>query len=279
MVNIKMTEKRRQGVVVVQGVDIHQLEYKGQKVLTTKQLAELLTTTENALRNNFSRNKLQFQEGVHYIKLTGEELRAFSLSIADSDLQNIGSKARSFVLWTAKGSIAHVKITDSPKAWSIYHDMVKVYFGESPSLPERGVKALEITTKKAVQEFKAYTEAAKLFGLTGNNATLSANNAVEKRYGVNLMGQLGVTHIASVTQNVCLTPTQIGGMFGRSGQWANKVLMFHGYQEKKGKQWTPTERGESLSAMQDTVIGNGTPVKQLKWDESILDCVPEFKKA
>ena len=70
----------------------------------------------------------------HTIRLEGEELKAFSDCMTQSHAVKIKPRARNFTLWTAKGAALHIKITDSPKAWAIYHDMVKVYFGETSPL-------------------------------------------------------------------------------------------------------------------------------------------------
>ena len=45
-----------------------------EKILTTKQLAEVYETEENNIINNFNNNKDHFEEGFHYYKLIGEEL-------------------------------------------------------------------------------------------------------------------------------------------------------------------------------------------------------------
>ncbi|SDG61983.1 ORF6N domain-containing protein [Thermoanaerobacter thermohydrosulfuricus] len=75
---------------------IVKLEWKGQRVLLTKQVAKYYETTENQIMNNFNNNKDKFTEGVHYFKLANEEIRQF-LSIKNFDLQ-ISAKTRSLML-------------------------------------------------------------------------------------------------------------------------------------------------------------------------------------
>lgn len=50
-------------------------EYKGQRILTTKQLAEVYETDVNNIQANFIRNKNRFKEGKHYFKIEGDKLK------------------------------------------------------------------------------------------------------------------------------------------------------------------------------------------------------------
>jgi len=43
--------------------ELQPIELKNQRVLTTKQLAEVYETTENSIKNNFANNKSRFAEG------------------------------------------------------------------------------------------------------------------------------------------------------------------------------------------------------------------------
>ena len=56
-------------------------------------------------------------------------------------------------------------------------------------------------------------------------------------------------------------------------QKINNVLSKAGYQRKIAGKWEPTEKGASLGVMLDTgkKYGNGTPVRQLKWESAIVD--------
>ena len=65
------------------------LEKNNQRVLTTKQLAEVYETLKNNIVQNFKRNSERFIEGKHYYKLIGEELKEFKSLMTDSHLVNI----------------------------------------------------------------------------------------------------------------------------------------------------------------------------------------------
>ena len=51
------------------------IEYEGQVVITTAQLAEAYGTSTDNIKKNFNRNSDRFEAGKHYILLTGENLR------------------------------------------------------------------------------------------------------------------------------------------------------------------------------------------------------------
>ncbi|MDE5771147.1 MAG: ORF6N domain-containing protein [Ruminococcus sp.] len=53
------------------------IENKGKRVLTAAQLAEAYGTDNKIISNNFNRNKDRYIEGVHFYRLTGDELREF----------------------------------------------------------------------------------------------------------------------------------------------------------------------------------------------------------
>ena len=103
------------------------LENNNERVLTTKQLAEVYETKENNIKNNFNNNKDRFIEGKHYYKLTGEELKQFILQVKEIDLQ-ISSMARTLYLWTKRGASRMCKMLDTDKAWEQFDILEDTYF-------------------------------------------------------------------------------------------------------------------------------------------------------
>lgn len=102
------------------------LETKGIRVLTTKQIADAYQVAEKLVRRNFENNKDRYEEGKHYIWLTGEELKGF-LQTQNLRLQN-QSKVRHLYLWTEKGALLHAKSINTDKAWEVYDYLVDHYF-------------------------------------------------------------------------------------------------------------------------------------------------------
>ncbi|MCT8506163.1 Bro-N domain-containing protein [Chromohalobacter moromii] len=125
--------------------------------------------------------------------------------------------------------------------------------------------------------------AARAFGFDDNMRLLSVNQAVHKRTGVNLLEELGATDLLSPVNERYMTPTELGLPFDMSAVAVNRALRDLGYQRQerdgKGKAyWLMTERGrEAGGRMMDTgkKHGDGTPVQQLKWPESVADVLAE----
>lgn len=124
---------------------------------------------------------------------------------------------------------------------------------------------------------------AKACGLKGNQAILSADRAVKQITGESPLQLLGATHLHAPVQEISLTPTQIGELLKTpvSARKVNILLDDLGYQVKTGDQWLPTEKGKSFSEVLDTgkKHSDGTPVKQLKWYQSIVTCLNMEKVA
>lgn len=80
---------------------IVKLEWKGQRVLLTKQVAKYYEAIDKQIRDNFNNNWDRFIEGVHYFKLNIREIKQF-LSYENFNLQ-ISAKTRNLMLCTEKG--------------------------------------------------------------------------------------------------------------------------------------------------------------------------------
>lgn len=104
---------------------IQVIEYKGQRILTTAQLAEAYGTDNRRISENFQRNQERYKEGKHFFALGGDEKREFlnHTQIAD------GSKNASVLyLWTEKGAWLHAKSLNTDEAWDAYELLVDDYY-------------------------------------------------------------------------------------------------------------------------------------------------------
>jgi len=108
-------------------VDIPPIEYKDQRVITTKLLAQVYETTPKNIRMNFANHEDNFKEGIHYFRLHGKELSQFKLWANDIGVQ-ISTMARTLYLWTERGANRHCKILDTPKAWEQFDNLEETYF-------------------------------------------------------------------------------------------------------------------------------------------------------
>ncbi len=86
--------------------------YQNEAVVTTRMIADFYGTKVMRILNNYSRNQEWFVEGKHYYRLTGESLKQWRLTISQRDSQ-IGSKARSLLLWTQRGVGQHARMINN----------------------------------------------------------------------------------------------------------------------------------------------------------------------
>lgn len=109
------------------------IEWNGQVVITTAQLAEVYGTTTKNVSNNFTRNKDRFVEGKHYFVLQGKELKEFMMVSSERGLPPSTSIA---YLWTRRGASRHCKILGTDRAWEQFDYLEDNYFElNQPRLP------------------------------------------------------------------------------------------------------------------------------------------------
>ena len=123
-------------------IELKPIEFKNQRIITTKQLAYMYDTDTNNIKNNFANHSDKFIEGKHFFKLTGDDLKKFKLQVNDIDLQ-ISNMARSLILWTERGALHHAKILDTDLAWEAYENLEETYFKVRDSFPSNISKELQ----------------------------------------------------------------------------------------------------------------------------------------
>lgn len=123
-------------------------------------------------------------------------------------------------------------------------------------------------------------KAARACGLDKNAAAISANQAVAKVTGTNVMQLLGHTHVEAEVQERVFTPTELGERISVSARKFNMLLAEAGLQAKKNDVWVALPAAEGFFRLFDTGKrhGDGTPVQQLKWFENVLTLVQPAKE-
>ena len=101
------------------------VEHSNMRVLTTRQLAEAFGTSEKIVARNFQRNQERYVSGVHYISLSGEELKRFK-----AERQNDASLKYVSVLslWSEQGALMLAKSLSNERAWQAYQMLVDTYY-------------------------------------------------------------------------------------------------------------------------------------------------------
>lgn len=158
------------------------------------------------------------------------------------------------------------------KRW-VTHDVL-------PSLRKTGrYETKQASQPIATEAFKLVplaVRAARALGLDKNAAAISANQAVAKLTGTNVMQLLGQTHIEAENQvSLFFTPTELGEQIGVSARKFNMLLAEAGLQAKKGEHWAPLQAAEGFCRIMDTGKrhGDGTMIQQVKWAENVLQLV------
>ncbi|MBD2801958.1 ORF6N domain-containing protein [Xenorhabdus sp. M] len=101
-----MTKKNE--LTLVPAKELQIVEYRGQRVVTTEQLAAGYGAASKQITNNFNRNESRFIEGKHYFNVEGEELQELKRL---TSLRGLVSKHTSrFILWTERGAANHSKM-------------------------------------------------------------------------------------------------------------------------------------------------------------------------
>ena len=120
-------------------------EFKNIRVLTTQQIAEAYGTDSKVISYNFNHNKERYVEGKHYIRLEGDDLKAFR------EIHDLPSNRNKLYLWTEKGAFLHAKSLNTDEAWAVYENLVDTYFNRKK--PLTALEQLQLT-QQAVLEVK-----------------------------------------------------------------------------------------------------------------------------
>lgn len=117
-------------IVNVNDKQVVAVEWNGERVITTAQLADVYGTSVDNVRVNFNNNKARFIEGKHYYLLKGEELRTFKNNV--NDIYAVKPNINQIYLWTKRGASRHCKILDTEKAWEQFDCLEENYFNPRP---------------------------------------------------------------------------------------------------------------------------------------------------
>ncbi|EJN2239980.1 ORF6N domain-containing protein [Salmonella enterica] len=160
-------------ITPVAACDLQRIEYRGQRVVTSEQMAAGYGASVKNIQDNFLNNRRRFIEGKHFFRVEGDELR--ELKNRPEIIGLVGKNARSLTLWTERGAANHAKMLETDQAWNYHEDLVEFYF------TQRDAIALPVSRKELalmVIEAEERAEAAAL-----ENKTLSATvESLEKHF-------------------------------------------------------------------------------------------------
>nr|WP_317429566.1 phage antirepressor KilAC domain-containing protein [uncultured Mitsuokella sp.] len=111
---------------------MYPVDYNGVRVLTTEQLAQAYECEPHQISHNFKNNETKFKAGVHYYKLTGEDLKEFKQELGDDKICQTLKFTSVLYLWTRRGASRHCKMLGTEKAWEMYDALEENYFNPRP---------------------------------------------------------------------------------------------------------------------------------------------------
>lgn len=222
---------------------------------TREQIGQLLgyENPRLSVANIHNRNKERLDKFSRVIKLiTHEETR---------------DVMRDITVYSFKGLLEICRYSNQPKADAIM-DWLWEIADEIRRTGSYSVKAEQPALPTGVMDgARMIFEAA---GIKDNQLSLALDNVYASYTGRSAL-KVGNVTLKAPTQNQLLTPTQIGEQFGLSAKRVNEKLAYAGYQHKIAGKWEPIGAGKGYGVMVDTGKRyKGTPVRQLKWESSIL---------
>lgn len=138
--------------------------YNDERVLTTKQLAQVYVCSPKQIKQNFNNNKERFVEGKHYFYLSESLLKDFKNKVDNTDL--VGKNANALYLWTRRGASRHCKLLGTETAWEMFDALEENYFNISKQLSPmeemaRGLLAAQTLLAQKDNEIKILSIANK----------------------------------------------------------------------------------------------------------------------
>ena len=103
------------------------ITYQDMRVCTTQQLAQFYESDQENIQKNFERNTDRFEEGKHFIKIKGNELREFKNN-QPADSRLVAKHAAHLILWTERGAARHAKMLETDQAWDVFEQLEDGYF-------------------------------------------------------------------------------------------------------------------------------------------------------
>ena len=175
----------------LQDMKIIPIEFSGQRVLLTEQLARVYKTDVNNIQANFKRNQRHFEEGKHYFKLEGLDLKEFKNQPTINQL--VSRHTSQLYLWTERGANRHCKILDTDKAWEQFDNLEDTYFKVKNNKVLSPTEILKVQLQvMEEQEKKIKSVENKVINLEDNmplfNIECKELQARVKKVGVKILG-------------------------------------------------------------------------------------------
>ncbi|MGN1339866.1 MAG: ORF6N domain-containing protein [Oscillospiraceae bacterium] len=110
-------------------------EYKGQRVVTFKEIDKVHGRTDGTAHRNFKTNRNHFIEGVDYFRLQKDEIRPFGITSPNGG-----------IIITESGYLMLAKSFTDDLAWTVQRELVNCYFHNKPAPKQEEPEQLTLET-------------------------------------------------------------------------------------------------------------------------------------
>lgn len=121
----KIFQEHNDSLLLDDGSNLVRVEYNGEFVLTTEQLAKVYDCSAVNIRTNFHNNIDMFDEGIDFYCLSGDKLRLFKMSVKNL---KIDPKCNLLYLWTERGASLHCRSVNTKRAKQWFKILHEFYF-------------------------------------------------------------------------------------------------------------------------------------------------------
>lgn len=226
-------------------------EYKGQRVVTFKDIDMVHGRADGTAHRNFKANRNRFIEGVDYFKVCEDEIRLHKI-------MNISPKAHEDVIFmTESGYLMLVKSFTDDLAWKVQRELVNNYFRAKEVIAEKPNKSLEIKEINAkVRLSNQFLKLSKVETLSTEYKNILAARAAEVLTGTQLIP------LPKAAQKM-YSAGEIGQMFGVSAQKIGRLSNEHNLKTAEYGDWYRS-KSEHSSKEVDTFVYNDKAVEKFK---------------
>lgn len=238
--------------------EIRVIEKDGESWFVAKDVAELLgySNSRDAINKHCkAKASVAFHDGSQSRNITIIPERDLYRLIMRSKLP----AAEAFEEWIVSEVLPSIRKTGS-------------YQVAQPSQPKESKQLME-----ANRMFKSNFSVTSLI-FSKNQALLSANQATRNATEIDVLENMGVTHLISEKKEVLLTPSDIGKQMGLTARKVNELLLQHKLQtsfrdHRERLYYELTDSAKELAQVVDTgrKHSSGAFVTQIKWYSSVVE--------
>lgn len=251
-------------LVKINNRELQAKEYKGQRVITFRDIDLVHERVDGTAKRNFTENRDKFLEGIDYFEIkksTKDEIRTFEIP------------NRGITVLTVSGYLMLVKSLNDDLAWKVQRELVNNYF-TIQKLKKKHHKPID----KAIKQH--FNIAETIFNATGIKPELAyavAISEAEKETGYSYDEYKKL--LPSATHEIAnYNPTQLGEMLGNiQAKVVNIKLSQLGLQIKKDKTWRITEEGKKYGE-EKPYSRNGHSDYRILWHEGVIELLKMNKK-